>query len=57
MSQAKDGTRDTNRPATPRHPYTKPELVEYGSVAKLTQGSLTVGNDGPLGGFKNMMCL
>jgi len=37
--------------------YEPPRLVEYGSIAKLTQGSATVGNDGAIGGFKNMACL
>jgi hypothetical protein len=36
-----------------KRPYTAPHLVEYGSVAKLTQGTLTTGGDGKLGGFKS----
>ena len=36
-------------------PYRSPELIEYGSIAKLTQGSLSVGGDGPAGGFKMAM--
>jgi hypothetical protein len=40
-----------------RRAYQSPALVEYGSVAKLTQGTLTVGADGPGGGMKNSMCL
>lgn len=41
-----------------RRPYEPPALVEYGSVAKLTQGTLSRSNDGPGGGFRMMMnCL
>jgi hypothetical protein len=40
----------------PRKPYEPPRLVEYGSIAKLTQGSATVGSDGGAG-FMNMSCL
>ena len=29
-----------------RRPYTAPALVEYGTIAKLTQGSKTRSNDG-----------
>lgn len=41
-----------NRPAqsgsadTKRKPYSPPVLVEYGTIAKLTQGSRTRSNDG-----------
>jgi len=37
-------------------PYEPPQLVEYGSISKLTQGSFTVGNDSGAG-FMNMQCL
>ena len=43
-----DNTHDTPREdrgsedKKPRRPYTAPTLVEYGSVAKLTQGNGTV---------------
>jgi hypothetical protein len=53
----------TSEPATrldpprPRRPYRKPRLTEYGSIAKLTQGTLTVGGDGPGGGLKKSRCL
>jgi hypothetical protein len=41
----KDTTRDT--PATGlRKNYAQPVLIEYGSIAKLTQGTGSVGNDG-----------
>ena len=36
-------------------PYRRPELVEYGSVAKLTQGALSTMNEGV--GFNMSMCL
>ena len=39
-----------------RRSYRKPELIEYGSVAKLTQGTRTTQSDGVGGGFK-MSCL
>jgi hypothetical protein len=32
--------------ATPRKPYVPPALLEYGTIAKLTQGSKTRSNDG-----------
>jgi hypothetical protein len=38
-------------------PYDPPLLVAYGSVAKLTQGTLTWGWDGPMGGKRRMACL
>jgi hypothetical protein len=37
-------------------PYRSPTLTCYGSVAKLTQGTNTVNNDGAMGGMM-MMCL
>jgi hypothetical protein len=37
-------------------PYEAPRLVEYGSIAKLTQGNRTVNNDAGAG-FLSMMCL
>jgi hypothetical protein len=40
-----------------RRAYTRPRLIEYGSVAKLTQGNLSVGSDFPQSGFKNRQCL
>ena len=35
--------------------YQPPRLIEYGSVAKLTQGTLTRGSDGVMGGFSMQM--
>ena len=38
--------------------YSTPRLTEYGSVAKLTQGTLTVQNDSPAGtSWKRAPCL
>jgi hypothetical protein len=42
--------------STPRRPYNRPQLVEYGSIAKLTQGTRSVGSDAPSAGFR-MNCL
>src|SRR5688572_32961694 len=39
-----------------RRPYVKPVLTEYGSIAKLTQGTKTTQADAAGGGFK-MSCL
>jgi len=44
------------RAVQPKRPYTKPKLIEYGSVAKLTQGTLTRQADTPAAGFKKV-CL
>lgn len=54
--------REDGGPAV-RRPYQSPELVEYGPVAKLTQGTLSRNSDFFSGGFRmrnNMgmgMCL
>jgi hypothetical protein len=37
--------------------YSTPRLTEYGSVAKLTQGTLTTQNDSPAGTSWKMPCL
>jgi hypothetical protein len=37
--------------------YSRPTLIEYGSVAKLTQGTLTRQSDAPTAGFKKSNCL
>jgi hypothetical protein len=39
-----------------KRPYAKPTLIEYGSVAKLTQGTKTKQADTPAAGFKKV-CL
>jgi hypothetical protein len=43
-------------PTGSRRPYRRPELTEYGSVAKLTQGTLTVNSDA-MSGMMMMACL
>jgi hypothetical protein len=41
-----------------KRPYSTPRLTEYGSVAKLTQGTLTLQNDSPAGtSWKMKSCL
>ena len=40
-----------------KRPYSRPTLIEYGSVAKLTQGTLTRQSDAPTAGFKMSNCL
>ena len=42
--------------AQPKRPYAKPKLIEYGSVAKLTQGTRTRQADTPAAGFRRV-CL
>ena len=54
MSPTKDSAGPA--PETPRKPYEKPELVEYGSITKLTQGTATIVNDAG-GGMRFMICL
>jgi len=54
--QPHDSTRRDTAPEAPRRPYKKPVLTEYGSIAKLTQGTRTNQSDGVGGGFK-MGCL
>jgi hypothetical protein len=38
-----------------RRKYVKPQLTEYGSVAKLTQGTATKQSDGHGGGFRRSL--
>jgi hypothetical protein len=40
-----------------KRPYTAPRLTEYGSVAKLTQGTRTTQQDSPAGTSWKMGCL
>ena len=54
--QPDDPARRERSASAPRRPYTKPKLTEYGSIAKLTQGTRTNQSDGVGGGFK-MNCL
>lgn len=54
MDDNSNGGRATGvRGGSGRKPYQRPVLTEYGSVAKLTQGTFTVGNDGPQGMTRN----
>lgn len=41
-----NGATQTEINPTPKKPYAPPVLVEYGTIAKLTQGSRTRFNDG-----------
>lgn len=51
-------TQDEDGRPTRKRPYSAPRLTEYGSVAKLTQGTLTLQNDSPAGtSFKKASCL
>lgn len=51
-----DGTGSARAKGQPRRAYRRPTLTEYGSVAKLTQGTRTTQGESPGGGFK-MACL
>jgi hypothetical protein len=66
MSEQRDNPRRDDRdggsvpsapPRSGRRPYRRPELVEYGSVAKLTRGSKSVNADGTTNQQKAMVCL
>jgi len=46
-----------NGAPAPLRPYRKPRLTEFGSIAKLTQGTRTNQKDGAGGGFKMAGCL
>jgi hypothetical protein len=51
--EPRDAGSSESVPPPDRRPYHAPELVEYGSVAKLTQGGGMSGNDGVM----MMFCL
>jgi hypothetical protein len=54
---ARDASARTDPPAPGRkRPYTRPSLVTFGTVAKLTQTGFGSGLDGG-GGTMEMMCL
>ena len=64
MSQQKDSRSQddgasgaTGSPDSRKRPYRRPELVEYGSVAKLTKGSKSINSDAPSAGLKSKVCL
>jgi hypothetical protein len=50
--QPDDRARTKSSREASRRQYKKPTLTEYGSIAKLTQGTRTTQSDGPGGGFK-----
>jgi len=52
----KDDHEETRPIAGEQKPYETPRLVEYGSIAKLTQGTRTFFNDGGAG-MVIMICL
>ena len=55
--KADDTATAKDRPGRKR-PYSTPRLTEYGSVAKLTQGTRTLQNDSPAGtSWKKASCL
>jgi hypothetical protein len=37
-----------------KKPYVSPAVLEYGSVAKLTEAGITSGTDGPVGFMMNV---
>ena len=51
-----DTPKTDDSPDRVKRAYVRPRLTVFGSVAKLTQGTLTQGSDGPGGGFR-MNCL
>jgi len=53
----KTGPTQPKQDAGPKRQYVTPRLTEYGSVAKLTQGTLTTQNDSPAGTSWKMSCL
>ena len=52
MENSVSGNRDK---VVPKKTYAKPELIEYGSIAKLTQGVIGSGTDGTSGMSRRMM--
>ena len=48
---------DSQAAPAARRPYQSPVLVEYGSVAKLTRGSLSINADSIGGTQKSASCL
>jgi len=55
--EKKTGTTQTKPGAGRKRRYETPRLTEYGSVAKLTQGTLTNQNDSPAGTSWKRACL
>ena len=61
MSEQRDSRQQDDgaaaAPRTGKRPYRRPELVEYGSVAKLTKGNKSVSADGTTNQQKSKVCL
>ncbi len=63
MAQHRDGNKlaqphkppGSGEKAASKRPYSTPVLIEYGTIAKLTQGTRTKKSDG--GNFKRSKCL
>jgi len=55
--EKKPGPAQAKPEAGRKRQYSTPRLTEYGSVAKLTQGTLTNQNDSPAGTSWKMSCL
>lgn len=54
----KNGSTQPKPEGGSKRQYAAPRLTEYGSVAKLTQGTLTLQNDSPAGtSWKRASCL
>jgi hypothetical protein len=51
------GSTPSSSPGRAKRAYKTPELIEYGSVAKLTQGGKGSMGDGAIFGDMMMMCL
>jgi hypothetical protein len=59
-SQSRKPSQDNVEPKrgkTQKKPYRAPELTEYGSVSKLTQGAVSIKADAKGGGFASKVCL
>jgi len=58
MSESHQKPSAPDRHSSAKRPYAKPRLTEYGSIAKLTQGTLTLQQDSPAGtSWKKASCL
>lgn len=47
-----DAARRSKPDTGSRRAYTRPKLIEYGSLSKLTQGTRTKQGDSPAAGFR-----
>jgi hypothetical protein len=55
--EPRDGDASAGGGREPKRAYTTPQLIEYGSVAKLTRGTRSVQADNTGGGFSKKSCL